>query len=493
MVKSIVVIGAGIGGLTTAAVLARAGLPVTVLEAHVYAGGCSGTFYHQGYRFDAGATLAGGFYPGGPMDLTARMTGIEEWPVIPAELPMIVHLPGGFKVHRYSDQRRYAEYEKVFGKNALSFFHWQEKTADALWDLALSLPEWPPQTPGQLTKLLKKGVNWISQDVRQRLSATLLLDSFRPFSTHLTHMPESLRIFSDAQLLISAQATSQSANALYGASALDLPRRGVVHVRGGMGAIADTLVNTIRKHNGKVYFRKRVERIIRENSRVVAVETQRGESFPADLVVANLTPWNIRRLLPKEDQILGSLPEQPQKGWGAFMVYMGVDENILPADFTLHHQIVEKEPLGEGHSIFLSISPHWDENRSPVGKRAITLSTHTQYSRWWDLYNTDRLSYEKNRQDYTDRILRLASQVVPGLKDAAEIILPGTPVTFERFTSRQLGWVGGFPQINLFQNLGPRIAPGIWMVGDSIFPGQSIAAVAMGGLRVAQDVITEIS
>ncbi len=59
--QPIVVIGAGIGGLTTAAVLAKAGLPVTLLEAHVYPGGCAGTFYHKKYHFDAGATLAGAF------------------------------------------------------------------------------------------------------------------------------------------------------------------------------------------------------------------------------------------------------------------------------------------------------------------------------------------------------------------------------------------------------------------------------------------------
>jgi phytoene dehydrogenase-like protein len=67
----IVIIGAGIGGLASAAVLARAGFDVTVLEANIYPGGCAGTFFHQGYRFDAGATLAGGFYPDGPMDRLA--------------------------------------------------------------------------------------------------------------------------------------------------------------------------------------------------------------------------------------------------------------------------------------------------------------------------------------------------------------------------------------------------------------------------------------
>ena len=66
--KRILVIGAGFGGLAAAAELSRRGHAVTVLEAHVYPGGSAGTFYHKGYRFDAGATLAGGFAPGAVMD-----------------------------------------------------------------------------------------------------------------------------------------------------------------------------------------------------------------------------------------------------------------------------------------------------------------------------------------------------------------------------------------------------------------------------------------
>ena len=67
--------------------------------------------------------------------------------------------------------------------------------------------------------------------------------------------------------------------------------------------------------------------------------------------------------------------------------------------------------------------------------------------------------------------------------------MPGTPVTFQGFTRRAWGWVGGFPQTNLFRAWGPRLGRNLWMVGDSIFPGQSVTAVALGGVRVANDVL----
>ncbi|MCA9956975.1 MAG: NAD(P)-binding protein, partial [Anaerolineales bacterium] len=86
------IIGAGIGGLTAGALLLKAGHRVTVLEAHVYPGGCAGTFYHQKYRFDAGATLAGGFAPGGPHARVAELLGLT-WPVHPVDPAWVVHLP----------------------------------------------------------------------------------------------------------------------------------------------------------------------------------------------------------------------------------------------------------------------------------------------------------------------------------------------------------------------------------------------------------------
>jgi len=157
----------------------------------------------------------------------------------------------------------------------------------------------------------------------------------------------------------------------------------------------------------------------------------------------------------------------------------------------LHHQVLLREPLGEGNSIFISLSPPWDKERAPDGKRALTISTHTQLQPWWDIYERDQDRYEARKKEYLQRMLSLAERVIPDINQRADLLMPGTPVTFQHFTRRAWGWVGGFPQTNLFQAWGPRLASGLWIVGDTIFPGQSVPAVMLGGLRVAQTIIAE--
>ncbi len=483
----VVVVGAGIGGLTAAASLAKAGVPVTVLEAHVYPGGCAGTFFHRGYRFDAGATLAGGFAPGAPLALLARDLDLT-WTARPAEPAMAVHLPDGATVTRWTNPADWsAARGEAFGPAAEPFWEWQERAADALWPLALDLPPWPPQSMGDLARLSAIGAH-------HPRAAVVAAGGFRSVAAHLTGVPERLRLFVDAQLLIACQATSARANALYGAAALDLPRRGIVHLNGGIGAIAHELVAAIKRHGGAVHYRHEVTRVRSQGGRPVAVETKRGATFPARTVLLNLPPSSAASLLDDAPPALQRAPAWPSDGWGAFTVYAGIDGSVVPRGKgnTLHHQVVVREPLAEGNSVFLSISPEWDIRRAPPGQRAITLSTHTRLAPWWELFAHDRSAYEARKHEYAARLLAAAERALPGLRDAATLVLPGTPVTFQRFTHRRAGWVGGFPQTSLFRPVAPRIGPAVWLVGDSIFPGQSIAATALGGLRVARDVLSQL-
>jgi len=158
---------------------------------------------------------------------------------------------------------------------------------------------------------------------------------------------------------------------------------------------------------------------------------------------------------------------------------------------TGHFQVVQQydQPLGEGNSVFVSLSEPNDTNRAPSGQRAVTVSTHTRIEPWWDLRGRDPAAYQARIDAYRDRLLDGVEQVIPNIRRHATIIVPGTPAAFQRFTRRPGGMVGGFAMTSLLTARSPHTGiDNLWMVGDSIFPGQSTAGVTAGALRVAAEV-----
>ncbi len=266
---------------------------------------------------------------------------------------------------------------------------------------------------------------------------------------------------------------------------------------GGIGNLAKTLADWIKQNGGQVLYRQQVTRIVTRNGRAVAVRSNKGMEVAADWLLANLTPWALTSLLGEESgtswhQQIKKMPAT----WGAFTLYLGLDSQQLPAGVADHHQVVMdvERPLGETNSVFISLSDEHDEHRAPQGMRAATLSTHTAIEPWWQLQQSDRAAYEARRQQYTQQMITAAGRAIPGIDKGIGLALPGTPVTFQRFTRRPQGMVGGFPLESLFKANGPATGiPNLWLVGDSIFPGQSTAGVTLGGMRVAAAVLHQAS
>jgi C-3',4' desaturase CrtD len=468
MKTSVMVIGAGIGGLTAAALLLKRGWDVTVLEAGTYPGGCAGTFTHKGYRFEAGATLAGGFDPNGPHTRVAEILGLE-WPVTPiTNAAWVTHLPGQ-SIHQWVDADRWREEYLTKLPYSARFWQTQERLAKIAWDISTRDFPWPPANLREAARLP------LALHPETLLATPYLFSKIRHLLPRET--TADFKAFVDGNLLISAQAVSDDTDALYGASVLDLPRRGVMHVRGGMGAIAETLVAWINANGGEVKYRQRVTSLETVNKRVRAALTARKVRFEADLFLANVTPWALETLLgeaaPSKLRVETCSRSQM---WGAFVVHVAFQDAKISPSIT-HHQVIMdvNQPLGEGNSVFISFSP---------SERTAILSTHVRVRDW---QNLGKEEYTDKKASLAEKVLTAAERAFPGFRAAVTLTLTGSPRTYEFYTRRPLGMVGGFPQTSLLAARGPQTGlRNLWLVGDSIFPGQSTAGVTLGALRLAR-------
>lgn len=75
--QDVIVIGAGMGGLTAAALFAKDRRNITLLEASHVTGGCSSSYYRKGYVFESGATTLIGFDAHQPLAKLEALTGIR--------------------------------------------------------------------------------------------------------------------------------------------------------------------------------------------------------------------------------------------------------------------------------------------------------------------------------------------------------------------------------------------------------------------------------
>jgi C-3',4' desaturase CrtD len=488
----VIVIGAGIGGLTAAALLARAGYRVLILERHIEPGGCASSFERkrpngERYVFDVGATLFAGFGRGGAHHWVAQKLGLS-WPVRRLEPAMEVWLPDR-RVTRWGDQRWGDERRLAFPLQAWEaerFWRQQERIAEIAWRFAARQPPMPPETPADL----------LGMAVRVRPEMALLVPQlWRTVGQALIAHGISdrrLRAYVDGQLLISAQATAAKCAWLYGAVALDFARIGVHYVEGGAWSLARTLVAAFERDGGELHYRRSVKRVLTDAGRAIGVETERGERFSARHIVANVTVWDAAQLLGEAAprRLLRAIAGAP-RGWGACTLYLGVDQAALPAGLAEHHQVIAcyDQPLGEANSVFISTHPPDDRSRAPAGQRAITVSTHTDAERWWRWRKQDPARYREEKAAMAERMLDSVARALPTIREHIRYQQAGTPFSFWRYTARHYGLVGGLPQwlgsSGLF-SFGPR-ATGIgnlWLAGDSTFPGQSTAAVTQSGIRV---------
>ena len=485
----VIVVGAGFGGLGAALRLAEEGARVVLLERVGYPGGCAATFMRGGTRFEAGATLLGGFGPGQLFRRWIDRHGLDV-PVDPLDPVLELRAPGldlPVPADREAFVARLAALPGVPQSPLRAFLDRQRAVADRLWGLfedpALLLPLGPGGLAGHLSRL--PGTLSLLPLLGRPLGALL--------ASHGLARCAPLRTYVDALCQITVQCTADEAEAPFALAALDYPFRGAGHVRGGVGTLATALAGALGDLGADVRFHDGVTALRRERD-AWCVVSRRG-IVRAPQVVLNLLPGAVRALLPEGTRVaprLGRAERALEDGWGACMLYLVVRPPAAGAGAPHHLQIVQDPAAApvDGNQVFCSVSGPRDEGRAPAGLRTMTVSTHVSLRRLRDLPAADVGGYV----DGVQRRMRAALDAhAPEWVEDVVHEMTASPRTFERFTGRPAGSVGGVPRragLAHYATLSPRpVAPGVWMVGDSVFPGQSALAAALGGVKTAEAVL----
>jgi prolycopene isomerase len=490
----VIVIGSGIGGLVTATQLAAKGAKVLVLERYLIPGGSAGYFERSGYRFDVGASMIFGFGKQGTTNLLTRAldaVGVS-LETIPDPVQIHYHLPNQLelKVHR--------DYEKFLQELTARFPHEQQgirQFYDECWKvfnclnamdlLSLEEPRYLTRVFFQhpfaclgLVKYLPQNVGDLARRYIQDPELLKFIDMecycWSVVPADLTPMINAGMVFSDRH---------------YG---------GINYPKGGVGQIAQKLVEGLERAGSQIQYRARVTEIIREKGRAIAVRLASGQIYRAKRIVSNATRWDtFEKLLPKSDMPRAEQKWQQryQKSPSFFSLHLGVKADVLPPGTECHHILLEdwnRMEDAEG-TIFLSIPTLLDPDLAPPGHHILHAFTPSWIDDWQGLSASE---YQQKKEQVASQIVNRLENLFPGLSAALNYQEAGTPRTHRRFLGREDGTYGPIPTRKLLGLLGMPFnrtaVPGLYCVGDSTFPGQGLNAVAFSGFACAHRIAVDL-
>ena len=490
----VVVVGAGIGGLTAGALLAKRGHEVTIFDRAIVPGGCASTFKRRGFTFDVGATQVAGLEPGGIHHRIFEELEIEPPTATWCDPACAVFLPGETEpINVWRDADKWKEERQRQFPGSEPFWNLLNRLFEASWRFQGRDPVLPPRNVWDVWQL----VSAVRPDTLITVPFTFMTvaDALKLYGLYEN---KRLKTFLDLQLKLYSQVGTDETALLYAATALAVSQspQGLFHLEGSMQVLSDRLVAGLEKYGGKLLMRHSVEKINTESGRVTGVtvrnqKTGETRTETADEVVANVTAQNLVKLT--KDKALNNYQRRVEKltqPSGAFVVYLGVKREAVPQDCSPHLQFLynQDEVIGENNSLFVSVSKPGD-GRAPEGQATIIASSFTDVDLWW---RKDEAGYEKIKQQYTVEAIARLGEYFDLSPENLLYTEAATPRTFDRYTARDKGIVGGLgqriPTFGPFGFANRTPVKHLWLVGDSTHPGEGTAGVSYSALTVTRQI-----
>lgn len=438
--KDIVIIGGGLGGLTTGALLAREGCRVTVLEKNPVIGGGLQCFRRGGVLFETGMHVLGGFMPGHNLYRISRYLGIlDRLDIRPTDPDCMDAVTIGTDTYRLPRGKEpFTDYlARLFPRQADAL----RRYMDALWALSEEVD-----------------LFYLRPDDGQGLAKGHSEEFLLPADEFIARYVDDPRL---AELLAYM-------NPLYGGVAGHTPAFvhaliNVLYIRGsaffvdGSQQMADALADVIRRAGGSIHAGDPVQGIDVEDRQATRVRTRSGREYTADWYISDLHPCTLLDLLPEKAfpksyrDRLRAIPNT----YSAFSLYIKFREDARrpyvnhPCYWLEEHGRVwqlgdyDEETFPRG---FMYLTPP-ARDQGPWAAR-MTVSCPMPFhavGRWAGSLTGHRPpDYLAWKERTLQRVLDKLDRACPGIRDDIECCFASTPLTIRDYYGTKEGALYGY-------------------------------------------------
>jgi phytoene dehydrogenase-like protein len=505
-----IVVGSGLGGLSTAAHLAAAGQRVLVCEQYDVAGGCSQVFRRKRqWQFDVGLHYVGGVHSG---DIGAVLGGLG----LLDRIEWLEMDPDGFDTlvfprHTVRVPRGWERYEeRIVAALGVEEEDSVRRCIGVLRSVAHDLRSVP---------MPKSKLDYVRYPLRAR---NVVVWGMRPVAALFEHfgLSDAARAIIFAQSGDYATPPSRSPVALHAGLLDHYLHEGAYYVLGGGQTVAAHLVDVIHTHGGRVRTRARVDHIAVEGGRVVGVRLETGEEIRAARVVSTADIKQTFLRLLDEQSIAPRFHQRVREFRMAtplFCVYLGLDRDLretmpntnywIHPDYDPEHAytLAAHGRLATNPPTFItsaSVKDPFSADHAPDGCSTLELMTWaTPDCTAWGVRDADAQrgryrkdqSYRAVKGQLTERLIDVAEGVIGDVRGHISWKEAATPLTQARYTLASDGSSYGI-ELAVDQTGPRRPAPqtpigGLFLAGASARSGHGIVGALVGGREAASAIL----
>jgi len=491
----VIVIGAGIGGLTCGALLAKEGLSVLVAEQHSIPGGCCTSFQRKGFTFDVGTDL----FPGGGRgeliyDTLEALGLIDEIEFIELTPPTrIVGSDYNLPLTPLEDLAK--ELKGMFPGEALSIDAFvQDCKASTSELLALA------DTSFDLLGLGSK--------IRFILKFLLKSTRFRKYSG-ISYQQVLTKFFKEPKLrtILGAVLPHDHGWSANNHMLIGFPGS-FYYPTGRAQALADVFARGVTKHGGDLSLKTSVRKIVVEDKKATGVELADGKIIRSRYVVSGIDGRQTFLNLVGEQHLNPKLVRELRETRLTapfFLISLGVNMDLRALGFDgatiVYNRSDSIDDLWSGDpekcSLWIMMHSLRDPSQAPEGMATVQLMTPFPYDYmgYWKR-NTDGTrgkEYTELKEALADKFITAVETIIPRLSQHIVYKDISTPLTFERYTLNSEGASHGwFPTPGAKMRSQKTAIKNLYQAGHWTFPGFSIFSVVISGKNAAQLVLKEV-